>query len=208
MTYRERRLAKAERLRGWADKRQAEATRTLNSQPELRHDWAFITEPGRIPERDRMNRADERAFRSLDVAESMARRADGIDAQADHAIYSDDPDAGDRLRERITELEAKRDRMKAANAEYRKAHRAELAALTLYGRDQALPHASWELTNLSGNLGRLRKRLEGLEHPRPTWFHASRRDPDVCYRCGRPSADHTPHENVPSILMCPARTER
>jgi len=203
MTYRERRAARAERLRGWADKRTADATRTLNSQPELRHDWAFITQPSHIPERARMNRADDRAFTSLAKAESMTRRADGIDAAAERAIYSDDADAAERLRERIAELEAMQETHKAANVEYRKTHRAELAAMTPYQRSQSVPWPSYDLTNRSGNIGRLRGRLQAVEHPAPTWFHASRRDPDTCYKCDRPQAEHAPHANVPSILMCP-----
>ena len=70
MTYRERRLAKAERLREWAEKRNTKATATLNSKPGLRHDWAFITQPGHIPERARMNAADDRAHASLKKAAS------------------------------------------------------------------------------------------------------------------------------------------
>src|ERR1035437_4050647 len=140
MTYRERREPRAERLRGWADKRNATATAALESQPELRHDWAFITQPGQIPERTRMNARDDRAFESLTKAESMTSRADGIEAQLDHAIYDDDPDAIERIRERIAGLEAKRDQMKAANAEYRKTHRTELATQSnLYLRGQTTP---------------------------------------------------------------------
>lgn len=205
MTYRERRLARAARLRDWADKRTADANRQLTSQPDLRHDWAFITQPGHIPERARMNARDDRAFRSLDKADGMASRAASIEAAADNAIYDDDPDALDRLREKLAGLEARRDAYKAANAEYRKAHRVELAAMGAYERSEAVPHASWEITNLGGNISRVKARIDALEHPRPTWFHASRRDPDVCYKCDFRLGDHTPHDRAPSILMCPTR---
>jgi hypothetical protein len=209
MTYRERREAKAERLRGWADKRTATATVALESQPELRHDWAFITQPGHIPERARMNARDDRAFESLAKAESMTSRAAGIESQLDHAIYDDDPDAIERIRERIAGLEAKRDRMKSANAEYRKSHRAELAVQTnLYLRGQMTPHPSYSITNIGGNIGRYRDRLKALEHPAPTWFHASRRDPSTCYKCDQPQDEHTQHPNVPSVLMCPTGDAR
>jgi hypothetical protein len=76
------RLAKAERKAsrydGWADKRETEAHRALNSHPELRHDWAFITQPGHIPARARMNAADQRAIESLNKAREMRSRAAGI----------------------------------------------------------------------------------------------------------------------------------
>jgi hypothetical protein len=162
-TYRERRLAKAERLRGWAEKRQATATAALESHPEMRHDWAFITQPGHIPARARMIAADGRAFESLRKAENMAARADGIEAAADGAIYSDDPDAIEALEARIAKLEAERDKIKARNAQYRKDHKDELKALTAYGRSQAMPYPAYVLTNLSGNIGRQRKRLEMLK---------------------------------------------
>lgn len=203
MTYRERRQARVERLREWAEKRETRATAALNSYPEIRHDYAFNTQPGHIPFRARMIASDDRAFASLDKAASMARRADEIERQADHAIYSDDPDAPERLRERIAELESKRADMAARNAAYRKEHRAELAAMSAYERSQAVPFAAFELSNLGGNLSRLKGRLQAIEHPRPTWFHASRRDPETCYKCDFGKADHTPHEQAPSVLMCP-----
>jgi len=203
MTYRERRLARAERLRDWAGRRVARANADLALGAPYHDDHAFNTQPGHIPERARLIAREDRAFRSLDKADAMAARAASIEAAADRAIYSDDPDAAERLRERIAELEAKRAAMAAANAAYRKAHRAELAALTPYARSIAVPHAGYELSNLGGNIGRLKARLKLIEHPPATWFHASRRDPDVCYKCHHRTADHTPHKHVPSILVCP-----
>lgn len=203
MTYRERRAARADRLRGWADKRTTNATAALNSYPEIRHDYAFNTQPGHIPFRARMIAADDRAHESLQKAASMNSRADGIDAAAERAIYSDDPDAIERLTARIAELETKREQRKTANLEYRKAHRAELAAMPPYERGQAVPYPSYSLTNLSGDISRQRARLHALQHPAPTTFHASRRDPDTCYKCDYRQADHTPHATVPSILLCP-----
>jgi len=69
---------KAARLDGWAQKREERAGAVLNSNPSLRHDWAFITQPGHIPQRARMNRADERACESLAKAKHMRERAFGI----------------------------------------------------------------------------------------------------------------------------------
>jgi hypothetical protein len=174
-TYRERRLAKAERLRGWAAKREATATAALESHPEMRHDWAFITQPGHIPARARMIAADGRAFESLRKAENMAARADGIEAAADGAIYSDDPDAIEALEARIAGLEAERDRIKAYNASCRKGARdvslldekqqKDLASVAKHApyqlRDNGAAPAYWA-SNLSGNIGRQRKRLAQL----------------------------------------------
>lgn len=170
MTYRERRLAKAERLREWAGKR--EARDSQKSAAERRADQIPFGQPilvGHHSERrhrrdvDRAWDAMGRRVESLRTAERMSERADNIEAAAEHAIYSDDPDAVERLREKLAELEAKREKIKAANAEYRKAHRAELKALPAYERAQALPYPGYATTNLTGNISRTRKRLAQLE---------------------------------------------
>lgn len=163
LTYRERREARAERLRGWAAKREASAGAVLKSHEVYRGDHAFNFQPGHIPERARVIAQSHRAFESLDKAERMSSRADEIDRQAEHAIYSDDEDACERLQERIAELSAKRDRMKAENAAFRKEHREQLKGKSVYERDCAIPHASFTLSNLSANINRQKKRLAALE---------------------------------------------
>jgi hypothetical protein len=163
MTYRERREARAERLRGWAETRVTRAEAVLEAGKPFTSDYAFNTQPGHIPERARIIAREDRAYESLRKAESMAARADGIEGQLATSIYSDDPDAIPRLRERIAKLEAEREQCKARNAAYRKEHRAELAAMTPYQRNQAVPFPSYHLENLSGNLSRQRKRLAQLE---------------------------------------------
>ncbi len=69
---------KAARYEEWAEKREVKANADLNSHPEYRHDWAFITQPGHIPARARMNAADNRAYESLNKAKEMRERAAGI----------------------------------------------------------------------------------------------------------------------------------
>lgn len=69
---------KADRYEEWARKREQTAEAKLNSYPTMRHDWAFITQPGRIVARERMNRSDERAFESLKKAEEMREKAEGL----------------------------------------------------------------------------------------------------------------------------------
>lgn len=164
MTYRERREARAERLRGWADKRTERASATLRADDAMpyAHDIAFLTQPGHIPERGRMNARSGRAHASLAKADEMSARADNIERAADRAIYSDDPDIRERLTARIAELEALRDQHKAENAAYRKAHRAELAGMTPYGREQVVPHPSYSISGLTANIARNRSRLGAL----------------------------------------------
>lgn len=69
---------KAERYEEWAQKRVVKAKAQLNSMPEVRHDWAFITQPGRIPMRARMNAADDRAYESLKKAGEMRAKASSL----------------------------------------------------------------------------------------------------------------------------------
>ena len=184
-TYRERRERKAERLRGWADTRRTEAEATLETdRKRYRGNHAFNTQPGHIPERARAIARTDRAFTSLRKADGMSSRAAGIDSQAAHAIYSDDPDAIERLVERIAGLEAEREQIKATNARYRKDHRDELRELTPYGRSQAVPYPSYVLQNLGGNIARQKKRLAALRNPAPHRLRsiAARRDGD-CSAC-------------------------
>ena len=196
MTYRERREARAARLRGWADKRQTTATSVLQSQPELRHDWAFITQPGHIPERARMNARDERAYESLNKAAAMDNRAAGIEQQLNGAIYSDDPDAIEALTARIAVLEAHRDRLKRYNASARKgtpdrtilddSERADLLSCARAGQvgsSQQFP--AYSLGNLGADIRRNVKRLEELKAPyRPRTIYA--RFDGTCEDCGEP----------------------
>jgi hypothetical protein len=185
MTYRERREARAARLREWAAKREDKAAASLAAEPSYRHDWAFITQPGPISERTRMNARDERRYESLAKAEEMRAKVDNIEAAADRAIYSDDPDAREQLERRIAGLEAERRAILAYNADCRaKAKTGGHGDLKLLEWDSpaglrsianivedcaragqlrpgwALP--AYASSNLSGNIARLRKRLAEL----------------------------------------------
>jgi hypothetical protein len=163
MTYRDRREARADRLREWAAKRENRAAAVFKAGEPFTSDYAFNTQPGHIPFRAKLIAREDRAHESLGKATSMRSRADGIEDQLTGAIYSDDPDAIEQLRARITRLEAERDAAKAANAAYRKEHRADLAAMTPYQRHHAVPYPGYHFQNLSGNLSRQRARLARLE---------------------------------------------
>lgn len=175
MTYRERRLAKAARLRGWAAKRQADADATLKSHEPFTQDHAFNTQPGHIPLRARIIAQEDRAFASLNKAAAMNARAAGIEYAADRAIYSDDEDAIGRLREKIAGLQTRQDRMKAINKEIRKGdgwldridppltdgEKQDLLNAAKYSGTVGYP--AYATTNNGGNIRRLQKRLEALE---------------------------------------------
>ncbi len=179
-TYRERREQRAERLREWADKRQAKADVVHQEREQYAGDTAFWTQPGDIPQRTRLFRRMDRAREDSDKASEMQSRAVQIERQADHAIYSDDPDAIEALETRIAALEAERDAIKAYNASCRKgapdvdlltdSQRRDLASIKQVaayslGKGGAMP--GYALTNLSGNISRQKKRLDSLRNPRP-----------------------------------------
>lgn len=184
MTYRDRREARAERLREWADKRDAKAAAGF-ARAEQISSGIPMGQPilvGHHSEgRARRDQAKIVAGMAAGIessrkAESFRSRADSIEAAAEHAIYSDDRDALERLKERIAGLEAERDRIKAYNASCRKGspdrsvlddkQRADLASVERYSpyqiRDNGAAPAYW-LSNLSGNLNRQKKRLPELE---------------------------------------------
>lgn len=174
-TYRERRETKADRLRGWADGRDAKAAALHARNEPYRGDIAFNTQPGHIPERARVLARTERAWQHSERAADMRSRADGIDAAAANAIYSDDIDAVERLQAKIAELEAQRARIKAYNASCRKgsrdltllddAQRAELASLARVAAFQIGPKGEfprYASANLSGLISKTRQRLERL----------------------------------------------
>ena len=203
MTYRERREAKAERLRTWAAKRVATSSATLaaiHANP-VSHDIAFNTQPGHIPARAQMIRQQEGAWASAAKARDMSARADGIEAAADLAIYSDDHDAVDRLTERRAGLEAKRERIKAINTAGRKGkldalapplsddERKELTIGQRFSTGDGKTYPGYVLRNLAGNITRQRDRIKQLEydavHGKPWRFLYSTKYAGTCCQCGK-----------------------
>ena len=174
MTYRERREARADRLRGWADKRREKADALAATAAPYRGDTAFWTQPGRIPERSRLFAHMGKAAEHTEKAASMEARADGIEKAAARAIYSDDPDAADALKVRILKLVAERDAMKAHNAAIRKALKGQPESeWPRIIKEQKAPDFGWrpgcgiwmvthQLTNTTADIARNRKRLEAM----------------------------------------------
>lgn len=169
-TTRERREARATRLEEWAAKRAGqsdgmhEAARAhtagipfgqpilIGHHSEKRHRNAIAKGW------DAMGRAVENDQK----AQGMADRAASIRKQAAGAIYTDDENAAEALAAKIASMERTRDAMKAANAGFNKANRAELKAMSAWDRDNARPYRSYQITNLTGNISRTKQRLAGL----------------------------------------------
>lgn len=203
MTYRERRERKAERLREWAGKRESGAAAVFKQGEPYRGDHAFNTQPGHIPERARLIAREDRAHASLAVARSMDSRAANIEAATDNAIYSDDPDAIERLEKKLAGLVAERDRIKAINKAAR-AGKLDDGSGTIEltdkeGRDLAniarhqpyydplhKGYPPYHLTNLGGNITRCRQRLASLRDPRPSLPRVILlRYAGECSKCGK-----------------------
>lgn len=141
MTYRERRGARADRLREWAARREAKSNAAYEGARRIA-DGIPLGQPiliGHHSEKhhrrdlERIDNGMRASVEHSKMAESMTSRADNIESAADRAIYSDDHDAPERLAERVATLEATRDRYKAVNAIIRKA----LRGLTVYADKEA-----------------------------------------------------------------------
>jgi hypothetical protein len=198
MSYRDRRLRRAARLRDWAERRQNKAAAAFATAKQTADGIPFgqpilvghHSERHARRDQDRIHRNMTAGLEHERKAADMSRRADEIERQADAAIYDDDPDAIDRLKARIAELEAERARCKAINAMLRKHGPAALTAgthldppLTAAERDEILMIARvqpwtdairkgfppYHLQNLGGTINRQKKRLAALEaQPAPT----------------------------------------
>jgi hypothetical protein len=187
MTYRERRLAKAERLNGWAVGRDAKAEASYATAKAIVENIP-LGQPilvGHHSERrarrdhDRFNLGMRHSIEHEAKAEEMRSRAANIVAAADNAIYSDDADAVERLEAKLAELEAKRNRIKAYNRTL-KGESKDLTVLSadevrdlmssrnayVNGFDPGWKYPVYALTNLSGNINRTRKRLDALRAPK------------------------------------------
>lgn len=184
MTYRDRREAKAERLREWAEKREAKAAVSFDTARGI-GDAIPMGQPilvGHHSERrhrrdiDRIDRSMGAGVEHTRKAEDFKSRAGNIEATLERSIYSDDPDAIEALEARIADLEAQRDRIKRFNATCRKgspdfsiltgSEKQDLltvARVAAYSLSKGGGFPAYKLSNLNGNLSRNRKRLEALK---------------------------------------------
>lgn len=185
MTYRERREARAERLRGWADKHDDKADAAFNSAKTVADGIPFgqpilvghHSEGHARRDRDRIDNGMRRGVENTRKAEEMRDKADNIARAAAHAIYSDDPDAAEALRAKIDKLEEERDRINAFNASCRQRkacgdtallddrQRADLVTIARVCSYQLRKYGqfpSYATTNLGGTINAAKKRLEKL----------------------------------------------
>jgi hypothetical protein len=194
-TYRERRMARADRLDEWSGTNATKAAAAYAGAKQIADQIPFgqpilvghHSERGHRRDIARIDSGMQRSVETGRKAERQASSADEIRAQADRAIYSDDPDAIERLQEKLAGMEAERERMKAENAAFRKEHKALLKGKTAYERSCAVPFPSYSITNLGGRITAARQRIEMLQRekvqgPRDRMITA--RFSSSCETCG------------------------
>lgn len=186
-TYRERRLAKADRYEEWAAKRQAKADAEATKSSDLAGLIPFgqpviVGHHSGARHRSHLKKirgSMERAIEHGDKAQSMASRAATIRTQADHAIYNDDPDALERLHAKVADLEAQRNGIREYNKTCRRGapdvsllHPIQAGELErAAGNTTVLTHmtrpdgslAPYIASNIGGVINATRKRIARLE---------------------------------------------
>lgn len=187
---RDKRNARADRLEGWAGKREAKAEAGHDRADALASVIPFgqpILAGHHSEARDTRYRARiattmDRAIADSRKAIEMRSKARNIRCAADRAIYSDDENAVEALADRIAGLELERDAWKAYNAACRKAGRPTPEAVQLLSESQqrtleSMANArqirsngaapAYATSNLSGNIKRNRDRLAALLSAQP-----------------------------------------
>jgi hypothetical protein len=189
VTYRDRREARADRLRDWADKREARSGAAFEKADAIAGMIPFgqpilvghHSEGRHRRDLARIEGGIRAGIDHADKAKSMTSRAATIETQLAGSIYSDDPDALEQLERRVSELEAERGRVKAYNASCRKAakaggtgdlallndrERADIVSLARTCSYQVGPGGAFPayvLANLSGNIKRNRDRIDDVK---------------------------------------------
>ena len=180
---RQRLESKAQKREDWAESRSIKEAQALD-QADLSEAKSGIPfgQPilvGHHSERRHrriVERATRKGFESLEHHKAAARHggiAKNITRQLEISIYDDDVNAAEKLRERITEREVKRDRIKAINRHVRstksytglnltQAEARDLEMAALCGHDIKRGYPSYALSNLGGNIRRDKKRLARL----------------------------------------------
>jgi hypothetical protein len=183
MTRRERLEAKAAKREEWAGKAEARAAaRFKAADPSEEATGIPYGQPilvGHHSERrhravlDKIARNMTKGCEESALAKHHASKADGLAHQLDTSIFSDDPDAVERLEDKRTELEQRRDWMKSANAYYKKhQHLTGWDGPEAMARDglrtlqvcpyHGAPFPSYALTNIGATIRAAKKRAESI----------------------------------------------
>jgi hypothetical protein len=179
MTRRERLERKVERRRQWAQDRERDGW-TAHERFHSVADGIPLGQPG-VSHADikRMDYAMRSAVNGWGMAKYHEQKAEGLERQLRHTIYSDDGDAVGRLEAKIAKLEAEREAYKAR------------------GRG-ALP--AYVLRNLGAEIRRNRQRLEEIKQQQTDQAAGVRsggrvmlsRYAGTCADCGQPIEKRQP----------------
>lgn len=182
MTRRERLLSKLEKRREWAEKRQAAFSKDAQAAIDMLKvlpmgQPILIGHHSERRHRALLARSDSamsRAHESKVMAEHHEQKAEGLAAQLESTIFSDDENAVEALKARIASLEAERERIKKYNASCRKG-KPDLSILddkqkkdiesiiriNFSGKMGQFPQ--YVSANLSGNIKRNKDRILDIE---------------------------------------------
>lgn len=187
-TRRERLERKLELRREWAAKREAKATAAFNQAHSMASVIPFgqpilvghHSERSDRNYRERIHSKMGAAVESQSMAEHHESKAEGIERQLDTCIFSDDDGAIEQIQDKIAKLEAKREFNNAVNKIIRAkpkneitpeklAKLAEMGASESTARQLFVPDfcgrigiPSYVNQNLSGNIARLKKRIDSI----------------------------------------------
>lgn len=123
MTRRERLERKLEQRREWADKANRRSSEEMETARKITEHIPFgqpilVGHHSEGAHRRLIARSAGHMDRSVEqsrLADYHEGKAEGIERQLENTVFSDDPDALDRLREKLEKLEALQERMKAIN---------------------------------------------------------------------------------------------
>ena len=154
-TYEQKQLWKAERYQDLADKARKEA-QTQRDRSDRIADAIPLGQPILVGHHSEAHhrRDIERIHNGMNKSIETAEKAEYYQNKAENAldprgISSDDPEAVNKLKEKLVCLEKKREEIKEYNKKARK--------------EGSEPMESWRLSNLSGNIKNVRDRIEYLE---------------------------------------------
>ena len=140
----------------------------------------MIAGPANFPVRakEKQNAARDRNMEEYNEIRGLLEKMKSV---GHGGIQSDDPNAIEKLREKICNAEVMQEHMKIVNAYYRKHKTLEgcdalndkevreiTASMARDWRTDPSPFASYELTNNNANIRRMRERLEQLEKAKST----------------------------------------
>lgn len=182
MTRRERLERKLEKRRDWAASRAAKANTAITAAMDMvsvipMGQPILVGHHSEKGHRALLARSDNKMRQGVehhDMAQHHESKAEGLEAQLDGSIYSDDPDAIEALEVKVAALEAERDRIKAFNASCRKGQpdeslldedqRKDIAVCRkVWNMGPAAQFPSYKLSNLGATIRTAKQRIKQIE---------------------------------------------